>query len=214
MLPARSLILDAVCVKVPLRSVMRDAAAFARVLRAENLVAIVNLRVAQTVNRSSSCGASDFAFAAYQATFADVPTAVTLGRAAEAEWVSLVRAFDHYDCAAVDGRKRGCRRRGKTDDCSAETCGVSIAKDVSRVNDISPKACPDQPFPIGTGCGWLKSVLGGRSFSRLVTAAPLACGTTASMYRQVCSVRSQNSCPFARFALDTTTHRSFHRAPR
>lgn len=38
---------------------------------------------------------SDASFAAYQATYGDASTAVTLGRDADAEWVTLVRAFNH-----------------------------------------------------------------------------------------------------------------------
>lgn len=43
----------------------------------------------------TAVGKSEASFAAYQTTFGDASTAVALGRDAEANWVLLVRAFDH-----------------------------------------------------------------------------------------------------------------------
>jgi hypothetical protein len=56
---------------------------------------------------------SDASFAAYQATFGDASTAVTLGRDAEASWVLLARALAHTITLRSLGAEAGIVEEGK-----------------------------------------------------------------------------------------------------
>lgn len=93
---------------------------------------------------------SDASFAAYQATFSDASTAVSLGRDEEASWVLLMRALDHTIALRSLGADPGVVEESKGLIAPLRAAVRLLRSEARSRSTKREKKAPKEPPPEGT----------------------------------------------------------------